>query len=747
MARKRRPDPVAAPASTPLPVQPQAGGVLPGEVAGGQTVAILAAMMFLAPALGATNEEMLQDTLKSIIVSFAVLGAALLLVWQLRRREEPVRWHAVLWLPLLLTAYALGSMAWSHTYLAGVEAVRWFVFSLLLWLGLNTFSRDRLGMLAWGIHGGAVVASLWAVLQFWVEFNLFAQGPPPASTFVNRNFFAEFVVSTLPFGALLLARARRSPVIALLGASIGLVIVAILMTGTRAALLALWFQLLLVLPLIAWRCRDQLPCIGWSRGLKALAAGVVVGTVVLLGMIPSGNSKLIAEGRGDSALERGFKRTQSIHPSDSSLAVRMVMWKATLRVIEQRPLTGVGAGAWENEVPLHQEQGAQLETDYYAHNEFLQLVAEYGIAGWVFLLGLLGWLLRCTWRSTDAASPDERADLPWRATALCSLLALFVVSNVGFPWRMATTGALFAVCLAILAASEARQGRVALWEATRLRWSPLIARAVLAAGVACTALAIYISERAAEAESKIVRATRIALTISASGAANDPQWAQAKTEMLQLMREGIAINRHYRKITPIVADELASWGDWRNATWIWESVLSSRPHIVAILCNAARGHAATGDGRKAWAYLEKARSIQPRAPTVRSLEVILLGRAGQDEKALRLARSAIDDGVVDYDLTNATFVLAWRAKDTALVHRMMDLRMQHWPQTRAIGFVQMGTYYATEEHDRDKAMAAYRTGLGLMSPAERNAARGQIPPQYHEPLGFGAPPQTSSSSR
>src|SRR3954471_2058077 len=169
-------------------------------------------------------------------------------------------------------AYALASMAWSHTFLGGVEAIRWFVFSLLAWLGVNALSRERLPALAWGIHAGAVLTSLWAALQFWVEFSYFPQGPHPASTFVNRNFFAEFAICTLPFSAMLLARARKSSVIALLAASTGLVITAILMTGTRSALIALWVQLGIVLPLVAWRSRGQLAMSQWHRGLRVLAA-------------------------------------------------------------------------------------------------------------------------------------------------------------------------------------------------------------------------------------------------------------------------------------------------------------------------------------------------------------------------------------------------------------------------------------------------------------------------------------------
>ena len=375
-------------------------------------------------------------------------------------------------------AYALGSMAWSHTYLGGVEAIRWFIFSLLLWLGVNTLSRERLPMLAWGIHAGAVVASLWAALQFWVDFQFFPQGPHPASTFVNRNFFAEFAVCTLPFAALLLARARQSAQVALLAASTGLVIVAILMTGTRAALIALWLQLLVVLPCIGWLYRRQLAFSGWQRSTQLLAAGVLLAAVAGLGLIPTGNPRIIEEGRGTNALERGFNRTGSISPRDESLGVRMIMWKATTRLIQQRPLSGVGAGAWESEIPLYQAEGSQLETDYYVHNEFLQLVAEYGLVGWLFLLALAAYLLAAFWRTLLGKGPQAQAEAPWRAVFLCSLLSLMVVSNIGFPWRMATTGALFALCLGGVgrlrrAARQCRRpGRPRGWRGGRLFHAP-----------------------------------------------------------------------------------------------------------------------------------------------------------------------------------------------------------------------------------------------------------------------------------
>jgi O-antigen ligase len=742
--------PKKLPSQAAAPATPAA---LPGEVVRDDgTVVILAVMMFLAPALGVPNELMLQDTLKSIIVAMAALSAALLFFLQLRERREPLRWHGLLWLPLALLLYALGSMVWSHTYLGGVEAVRWFVFTLLLWLGLNTLARDRLAWLAWGVHGGAVVASLWAALQFWVSFDLFPQGPNPASTFVNRNFFAEFVVCTLPFSMLLLGRARASGTVVALAVSNGLVITAILMTGTRAALIALWLQLLVVWPLIAWRCRRQFAWPGWALPVRVAAPLVLALTVLVLGLVPSANPKILEEERGIHALERAFTRSQSIGPKDYSLGLRMVMWRATLNIIQARPFIGVGAGAWESEVPLYQAEGSQLETDYYVHNEFLQLIAEYGLVGWTFLVLLFAYLIVSAGRTWKAATEAEEAESLWRATLLCSLLALMVVSCIGFPWRMAATGALFALCLAGLAASDARLGYAGPALAQALRWTPAYRAAAIAVTGACIALALFITQRAAESERKIVSAARIALAVSASGQPDDPRWRTTREEMLRLVREGVAINPHYRKITPMVADELAKWGDWPNATWIWESVLSSRPNVVAIISNAARGYSTTGQPDKALALLERAKRIQPRAPSVRSLEVVLLGRAGKEAEALRLAKEALAAGVYDYDLVNALFVLAWRAKDFPLAEQAMALRIKDWPASRSSGQVRLGLMYANGMNDPAKARAAFRAGLAAADPAERDNLLAQIPPPFRQEFTPAASqsPQgsyTSSSSR
>ncbi|MEJ6023244.1 O-antigen ligase family protein [Ramlibacter sp. PS4R-6] len=523
--------------------------------------ALLAAAIAAAASLGVTHEGMLQDTFKSAVVACGALLAALVFVWP--RSEAPLilRWHPVLLLPLLLAAYAFASMAWAHPWLAGVETVRWLVVALLACVALQVLHDEaRRAVVARGVALGATVASLWVVLQFFFGLELFPQGARPASTFVNRNFFAEFAVCALPWFAWLVVRERRRGNRILIALAAGVVVLAIGMTGARAALVALGLLLasaLLARPTRSWVLVALLP-------------------FVLLGTVPTGDARIAAEQRGDTAIARVFTRGAAIASRDEATTMRLDMWAATARTIADHPLAGVGAGSWEH------------EADYFAHNEFLQLVAEYGIVGWLFLAALVTWLVREV-RTVDA----------WRAALLASLGALLVVSAAGFPWHLAATGAMFALGLGGLALPR---GEISLSRRSSIATSAVIVVALV--------LAAYATVTAARAESRLARAARIALEIGGTSNPNDVRWLPAKSEMLRLADEGMRLHPHERLMTPLVADELGRWGDWPNAIRIWEHVLRSHPNVAPMLANVARGYTAIGRPDLAAPYAERARLLR-----------------------------------------------------------------------------------------------------------------------------------------
>ena len=701
----------------------------------------LALTIFLLPTVGVPNELMLQDTLKSMVASVGVLVAAALFFWQSlgqsSRSTEAWRWHSVMWLPLSLTVYALGSMVWSQTYLGGVEAIRWFIFSVLLWLGLNCLKRGNFALLANAIHWGAVAASLWAVLQFLLDFKLFPQGPNPASTFVNRNFFAEFVVCTVPFSFWLVTQARGVNQIGLRTFLMAFNITALLMTGTRSALMAL-FVLSILLAVIAWRFKSSLWASPWTRTERWLAILTLIATVYGLGSVPTGNAALKKENWGDTALERTFFRVGGFSADQEfvsgSGSVRLVMWKTTLRMIQDMPLTGVGAGAWEVDIPLYQQSGAQMETDFYAHNEYLQLIGEYGVAGWLFLIGLLVFVAgvaRRTWASTQEGVPMS-PDVAFRAITLASLAAVLLVSGAGFPWRMASTGALFALLLGILAATDAQTFNLQIsasanqvagqfWRRSRLAWMGF------ATSIACLCLAGYISWQAAQAESKLITATKMALTISASGTPGDPRWDDTKQRMLTLVREGIAINPHYRKITPAVADLLASWGDWKNAIPIWQSIVESRPHIAVVLSNIGRGYLQLQDVDSAIVYLARAKAVQADAPAVRTLEVVVLAKSAQEDKALRMTREYINNGSADPEMVNLAIAMGTRAKDWPLVIQALKLRGKASAAVASDSWLRIGMIYLETLNDESQALDAFRQAVASAPEQYRGRVRERVP--------------------
>lgn len=695
-------------------------------------------MMFLIPALGVPSELMLQDTLKSAIAVFGILISALMFFWQQRKRTAPLRWHGLVWLPLVLMAYALGSMAWSHTYLAGVEAIRWFILSLLLWLSLNTLTRQNLPTLLWGIHWGAVVASLWVALQFWFDWRFFPQGPMPASSFINRNFFAEYAISVLPLSVWLLASLRSPRWTMAMTASVAFNVVALMMTGTRSALVAL-LVLLPVLTVVLLKYRDILPFWRLTHIHKALAAIIFIAFVGVMGSIPTQNTQLIKDDRGTTALERSFLRTASMvkrsEYTEGSFSIRSQMWMATARMMLANPLTGVGAGAWEVEIPLYQRTYTVLETDYYAHNELLQLLSEYGlVVGGLVVAFLLAYLLHAAGRTWQLRGEDLQ-EAPLRAFTLTSLLALLIVSNAGFPWHLASCGALLVLALAILAGSDTRLGQRERFFATRLRWRPVYSRLVLASLAGCTVLAGYITWQAALAECALVRAIELAASLQKPQQIGEPPLAERKAQLLQAEREGIAINPHYRKLSAEVAVVLATAGDWKNAIWILESIVGSRPNVAALWMGLATGYSQLGQHEHAQNAFSHVERLKPEAITTRVLEVVLLSRSGQQEKASALLNNSYDSGNYDYDMVQTGYAIGIKTKQWSLAIRSLELRNLRWPEQAADTYFRLGTIYADPAvQDDTKALSAFKMGLAAVPVEEKENFRSQVPEHYRSQL-------------
>lgn len=694
--------------------------------------AILSGMMFLIPALGVPSELMLQDTLKSAVAAFGILTCALVFFWQKRQQNTSLQFHGVVWLPILLMVYALGSMIWSHTYLAAVEAIRWFLFSLIVWLSLNIFTKENIPTLIWGIHGGAVVASIWAALQFWFDLSLFPQYVSPASTFVNRNFFAEYIACTIPFSVWVLASMRQSYWLGLASLSISLNIVTIMMSSTRSAL----FSILVMIPilvLILYKYRQQLIFAAWNKTTKITVALLIMTSIAIMGSIKSGN-----DSKHTSAIQISLSRTASVTlPSEyteGSVSVRTDMWKSTLKMISANKLFGAGAGAWEVQLPLYQPRNETEEKDFYPHNEYLQLISEYGLpAGGLFLAVLFAYLLKIfetTWKSKEETALQE---VPLRAFTLTSLFALFLVSSVGFSWHLTSTCVIFSVCLGLLAGSDARLNIRRKFYITNLYWKPHFLNAMIIFLTGTILLAGYITAQAAQAEYKIVQSIQFGNSAKKLQAIGQALSTERKSLLISNMHDAIKINPHYRKLSTIVAEQLAANGDWGNAVWIWESVASSRPYVPLIWANIAQAYTQLGQYSKALDATRTALRLNKYTPGMRALEINLLGKLEKNEQAIQLLTNYFDQSNYDYSLTQSGYLLGLKTKDFPLAIRALELRNKTWPKQAADGYFRLGNIYA-EMQDDTKALESFRLGLRLVPSEEKDNFKNQVPEPYRDQL-------------
>lgn len=79
------------------------------------------------------------------------------------------------------------------------------------------------------------------------------------------------------------------------------------------------------------------------------------------------------------------------HSDQRSTNLRVTVWRAGLRMIQEHPLTGIGSGQFKKRVVGYEDRGEQAQL--IAHNTYVELAAELGIPALLLFLGILGFSL------------------------------------------------------------------------------------------------------------------------------------------------------------------------------------------------------------------------------------------------------------------------------------------------------------------------------------------------------------------
>jgi O-antigen ligase len=172
-------------------------------------------------------------------------------------------------------------------------------------------------------------------------------------------------------------------------------------------------------------------------------AAAIVAIVVLAALLASGSTR--RRGRAFAAFailavfiailflgvpNQLLDRLAETSGPDVSPDVRFQIWKETLRLIRAYPVFGCGLGTYVSAIQQYRISSTPLALVDYAHNDYLQLLAEWGVVGFAPALGFAVLLL---WRGLRRATAGGRRDQRWLPTAcFAGLVALAVHSLADF---------------------------------------------------------------------------------------------------------------------------------------------------------------------------------------------------------------------------------------------------------------------------------------------------------------------------
>lgn len=250
--------------------------------------------------------------------------------------------------------------------------------------------------------------------------------------FANGNHNATFLTCALPFAAAWLTESYLGPrfdrfAVVLAGFMVAFTVIGIAIVGSRAGLgLGVVAGLLCIA--VAYRS-------GARVGKRIVVAGAGVFLV----------SALLAVVFGAAGWQK-----RNVQDRDIQGDLRWPVASVTLQAARQHFPLGSGFGTF---VPIYQMNAQRADTFEryvnHAHNDWLELALEGGIAALACVLGFLGWFGATAVRAWRRWVPGGR-DVNFAPASSIAIVLVLLHSTVDYPLRSIAIMTVFALCCGVL---------------------------------------------------------------------------------------------------------------------------------------------------------------------------------------------------------------------------------------------------------------------------------------------------------
>jgi O-antigen ligase len=267
--------------------------------------------------------------------------------------------------------------------------------------------------------------------------------------FINRHHFAGYMELTLalPLGYIFAGAVERDKRI-LYGVLAAIMALALVLTNSRGGMLSLAAEMMFVVIVSAGvrrtgaqldEGREESRVLRLRRVALHAGLGFALLVALFVGTLFFG---------GEGALSR---LVGSINTDDPTTG-RVQFWRATMAMIADHPLAGVGLGAFAVAYSGYDQTNGRLYRLEQAHNDYLQVVSDAGVAGAVLAVLFVALLMRAGFKRLGSHDKTRRAIA---LGALTGCFAVLVHSFFDFTLHT-TSNALLFLMLAALATINGR---------------------------------------------------------------------------------------------------------------------------------------------------------------------------------------------------------------------------------------------------------------------------------------------------
>jgi O-antigen ligase len=430
------------------PEEPRVTKVTRPVLSSSMLLASAGAILLSAPlALGAVQPWAILALQASATLLFLAWGYGQWLNREIQIASHPLHRPMLAFAALVMLQWLTGITAYRHATYSFL--LLYLSYGMLVFVVTQTLRRtSQLEKFAWVLAGyAAVVASFSLLLGLVPNGKLYGVWKPyysgqPYGPYVNHNHYAGLMEMLTPFLLVLAAtrvtRGRRKTAVAVIAAVMA---GTIFLCGSRGGMLA--FALQAVLLVVLLRPRQE----NWKQHLL-LGAGLaaMIGILVWIG----GNE-----------LTRRLASIQSETKQELTGGVRLTIARDCLRMWREKPLFGWGLGTF----PVVYPQFRSFYTNFFvneAHNDYLQLLTETGLAGFAIAIWFLVLTFRHAWAKLDNWTESANGSLT--VAALVGCVGILVHSFLDFNLQIPANAAMFYVLCAIAASnplqeSQRRRGR------------------------------------------------------------------------------------------------------------------------------------------------------------------------------------------------------------------------------------------------------------------------------------------------